>query len=115
MEEITTLLLNYGILGIIAIFYFRDNKEDRSEKKEMHNKQIEQSERMIQVVQANSSVLEETRSIHEDMSKTIEEMRQDIAYLKEEVNKKGDKDDEILNVVNKLESNLKELIENTKR
>lgn len=115
MEEIATLLLNYGILGVIAIFYFKDNKEDRAEKKEMHNKQIEQSERMITVVQTNSSVLEETKGIHEDMSKTIEEMRNDIAYLKEEVNKKGDKDDEILNVVNKLESNLKELIENTKR
>lgn len=110
MEEIATLLLNYGILGIIAIFYFKNNKEDREEKKDMHEKQLEQTERMICVIENNSSLIRDTKTIHNNLDQKVEEMKADIAYIKEELNKNSDKDNEILTVLNKLEENFKELI-----
>ena len=106
MEEITTLLLNYGILGVIAIFYFKDNKEDRTDKKEMHKRQEEQNERMITVIQTNSSILSETKSIHIDLNNTIEQIRYDIEILKQQ----SEKSDETLAVVQRLELKLQELL-----
>lgn len=107
MEEITTLLLNYGILGVIAIFYFKDNKEDKTEKKEMHKRQEEQNERMITVIQTNSSILSETKSIHVDLNNTIEQIRYDIEILKQQ----SEKSDETLAVVQRLEEKLQELLQ----
>ena len=111
MEEITTLLLNYGILGIIALFYFKNNREDREEKKEMHEKQTEQTERVITVIENNSNLIRETRTIHTNMDNTIKEMQADIEYIKTQL----DKNDDVLIVLNKLEENLKELIERVAR
>ena len=106
MNEITTFLINYGVLGIIALFYFKGNKEDRSEKKEMHKRQEEQNERMITVIQTNSSMLNETKSIHIDLNNTIEQIRYDIEILKQQ----SEKSDETLAVVQRLELKLQELL-----
>lgn len=106
MNEITTFLINYGVLGIIALFYFKENKEDRSEKKEMHKRQEEQNERMITVIQTNSSMLNETKSIHIDLNNTIEQIRYDIEILKQQ----SEKSDETLAVVQRLELKLQELL-----
>ena len=107
MNEITTFLINYGVLGIIALFYFKENKEDRSEKKEMHKRQEEQNERMITVIQTNSSILNETKSIHIDLNNTIDQIRYDIEILKQQ----SEKSVETLAVVQRLEDKLQELLQ----
>lgn len=102
MEEMTmNILANYGVLGLIAIVFFRGYFEDKKKGYEFDEKVLEFQERMGVIlndsnatIKGNHEIIKDTKSMHSLMDEKIEEIMKRMATAENQV--------EIIKAVNEL-------------
>ena len=102
MEELTmNLLANYGVLGLIAVVFFRGYFEDKKKAYEFNEKVLAFQERMGAIlndstttIQGNHTIIKDTKAMHDLMDKKIDEIMKKMATAENQV--------EIIKAVNEL-------------
>ena len=102
MEEITmNILANYGVLGLIAIVFFRGYFEDKKKGYEFNEKVLEFQERMGVIlndsnatIKGDQEIIRDAKSMHSLMDEKIEEIMKRMATAENQV--------EIIKAVNEL-------------
>ena len=102
MEDATfNLLANYGVLGLIAIVFFRGYFEDKKRNYEFNEKVLAFQERMGSILNESTSTLKgnhviirDTQQMHDIMDKKIAEIMDKMATAENQV--------EIIKAVNEL-------------
>ena len=102
MEDATfNLLANYGVLGLIAIVFFRGYFEDKKRNYEFNEKVLAFQERMGSILNESTSTLKgnhviirDTKQMHDIMDKKIAEIMDKMATAENQV--------EIIKAVNEL-------------
>lgn len=94
MDQAVQALMNYGVLGIVAIVFFTQYFDDRKTTKVMRELQMQHEKDMAvmlndtrQSVDANSTLLTSTAQIHADMDKTLTSINHSVEELKAQVSK----------------------------
>ena len=102
MEDATfNLLANYGVLGLIAIVFFRGYFEDKKRNYEFNEKVLAFQERMGSILNESTSTLKgnqviirDTQQMHDILDKKIAEIMDKMATAENQV--------EIIKAVNEL-------------
>ena len=102
MEDATfNLLANYGVLGLIAIVFFRGYFEDKKRNYEFNEKALAFQERMGVLlndsnitIKGDHDIIKDTKAMHDLMDKKIEEIMKKMATAENQV--------EIIKAVNEL-------------
>ncbi len=102
MEEMTAnLIANYGVLGMIAIVFFRGYYEDKKRAYEFNEKVLAFQERMGEILndstvtmKGNHSIIKDTKTMHDVMDRKIDEIMKKMATAENQV--------EIIKAVNEL-------------
>lgn len=91
-QQITNLLANYGVLGIIAVVFFRGYFDDKKKSYEFNEKVLAFQKEMAvilnksnETLEGNHLIIKDTRIIHDDMNERIDEIFKKMATCDNQV------------------------------
>ena len=120
-------LLNYGILGVIAIVFFKDYYDGKKEAIKAEDRRIireTESEKVrldhekalavvlsqsTTVVAENQAIIKDTKRMHEDMDMAIERIELKIDDLTEKINQDNAKQLEVITTLQWIKDTLRSL------
>ena len=126
-DAVLNQLLNYGILGVIAIVFFKDYYDGKREALKAEERRIVREtdleklrlehERALAVVLSqstavvteNQTIIKDTKRMHEDMDMAIERIELKIDDLTEKITQDEAKQLEVINTLKWIKDTLRSL------
>lgn len=112
-EAMIGAVLNYGVLGVITIIFFRSYYEDKEDSKRFQEKLLDNEKQMaiilsqtMDTVAKNNSIIKNTENMHKEMDKKLEKIENTLNSLVESSNQY-----EVIQAVTSIKEMLIEIFE----
>ena len=114
---IETALVNYGVLGIIAVVFFKQYFDDKKETKEFKSKQMEHEKEMAVILNDATrattdykEVIKDTRVIHDELDIVINQINSGIEVINTKIDEAHRQDKELRESVVGLKGSVEKLL-----
>ena len=115
-ETMIGAVLNYGVLGVIAVIFLKSYYEDKGDSKKFKEKLLDNEKQMavilsqtVETVAKNNSIIKNTESMHKEMDRKLEEIDEKLNDLIRNSNQF-----EVIQAISSIKELIIELVEEEK-